>query len=142
MRYPSDFKKYIRNTCSNLRWEFFVSEMEMNISYSSEPKLENEEVAATIDADMRYLNFRLTIYPYVLTLWNKKELKKINEILVHEFSHLLTDPLYEVAQKRITPAEQDMLDDIRERQTQRITNIILPLLKKPFRQEVKKKKRK
>ena len=142
MKYSTDFKNYILETCKKLRWEFFVNEYQMTVGYSEEAKLDNEEVAATISSDGRYLNFKITIYPTLFEYWKKKDLKTINEALTHEFCHLLTDPPYDFAVKGISDKEHDYLTDIRERQTQRITNIIFPLLKEPFKIKSKAKPRK
>ena len=130
MKYPKQFQKYILEICEKLRWEFFVNEYQLTIAYSESRTLDGEEVAATINTDLRYLTCKITIYPNLLDCWKKQDLKTINECLVHEFAHIITDPLYELAVKAVSKREEEFLDEVRERQTQRITNILFPHLKK------------
>ena len=130
MKYKSQFRKDVVEVCKKLRWEFFVNEYRMDINFVAEDdnKKDEEKTAASIPINGRYLTFKVNIYPVLQEIW-KEDKSRMCEILIHEFSHLLTEPVYDIAINAVTNREAEYLEDIRERQTQRITNIIYPLLK-------------
>lgn len=139
MTFKPAFKKDVREICSKLRSEFFVGEYEMAIQWMNEDNEEDgKKTLASIPIDTRYLNFRVQIYPILQKYWLEDRHEFLNT-LIHEFSHLLTEPLYLLALKSMSEREQDYLEEVRERQTQRITNVISPYLLKKL--SVKKPKK-
>lgn len=120
---PRAYQDYVRALCDKLRTEFFCGEYRMDIQYFDEITNEGKAVA-TIRTDTKYLNFTINVSDGVLRLWREREYSRIAEILLHEFAHLLTDPLYDIAIDAITNTNKQFLEDVRERQTQRITNVI------------------
>lgn len=129
MKYTANFKKDTNNICSKLRTIFFVGEYQMNINFVDKSQEEETETTATININSKYLTFTIHIFPILQEIYNQNK-NEFTEILTHEFSHLLTEPLYLFAVDAITNPEQKHLEEARERQTQRITNIIYPYLKK------------
>ena len=139
------YKKYIRELCDKLRTHFFHGEYAMLIKYEDEDEVGHQDgysVGAKIDISCRYLDFTITIYPLIKTYFKDKEYRKICELLCHEFCHLLTEPLYLIGVDAVTNPEQKHLEDIRERQTQRICNIIMHNLPKKFYEPLQKTIRK
>lgn len=65
-------------------------------------------------------------------MYEKKDYEAIIQCLAHEHSHILTDPLYTIAINGVTNTSAEFLEEVRERQTQRITNLILPNIPKKF----------
>jgi hypothetical protein len=131
MKYKKTFKGQVIEICRELRWAFYVNEYRMDIDFMAEDdsKNENEKTAASIPINARYLTFRVKIFPVLQEIWEEDK-DRFTEVLIHEFSHLLTEPIYEIAVNSISNKESEFLEDVRERQTQRISNIIYPLLKK------------
>lgn len=137
MKYKSAFIKDVKEICKKLRWEFYVNEYHMDIDWNDKDEDDGKFLAcASISIDLKYLTFTINIFPNLQEMWTKDKDKFI-EVLVHEFSHLLTEPLYMFGVEAVTNPEQKHLEEIRERQTQRISNIITPYLKKEL---IKKKK--
>lgn len=144
------FKNHVRRLCAELRTAFFLGEYTMDLTWSEENKEKGGgTVAADIRTDLRYLNFGITIYPMMEKFYRDKQYFRIYECLVHEFSHVLTDPLYKIAIESVSNDGAEFLEDIRERQTQRITNIIIKGIKlkympykKPMKKVVKKAEKK
>lgn len=103
-----------------------MNEWTIDIIWDSEPRdLDGKDCVASINTDHRYLQANITIYPRAAKLWEEKRIDKLVEVLVHEFSHVLTEPLYEVAWRNGCRGEADtFLTDIREQQTQRTALVI------------------
>ena len=89
----------------------------------------NAVTAAAIRIDPTYLNFDVQISRQVFEAYKKKDWFFIGSMFVHEFSHLLTEPIYLLAVSAVTNNEVKHLEDIRERQTQRVANVILYALR-------------
>lgn len=130
------FKKYIRELADYVRTLLFQGEYEMSIAYMSENENRNNRnnnrflKYAEIEIDFTYLTFTINIYPLVENLWKKKDGWGIANIITHEMCHLLTEPLYHLAVPTISNATVDVLEEVRERQTQRITNTIMRFIPK------------
>lgn len=114
MKYPSKFKKYINQACTKLRDDFYCQEFELEIVYEDEDK-DNEGVAAKIRTDFKYLGITIFIHPPVLRMFGKKDYERIKEVLVHEFCHVLTDPIYKIAIDAVTNTSEKFLEEVRER---------------------------
>lgn len=126
MKYPATFKRYIRNVCNQLRIQFFCGEFELEIKFEDE----KDHVVAAIRSDFKYLRLTVFVHPPVLRMYRANEFKEIGEALTHEFSHILTDPIYFIAIDAVNNSTQKFLEETRERQTQRIANIIFPNIPK------------
>lgn len=130
------YREYVRELVQQLRRVIFHGEYAFKVVYFKKPLEgtknadgERFDVVASICIDPIYLNFTLNMYPTCEKWWKQKEYKKLAETLVHEISHLITEPQFNFAWNltRAGLEEQDA-KDIRERQTQRVANIICHLL--------------
>lgn len=125
------FRKYISTMTSDIRTMLFHGEYEMNIEYIADDKKRNSwnesrfNTYADIDIDFRYLRFTIAIYPIIKKLYEEKQGWQILNIITHEMCHLLTEPLYYFAIPIISNTTQETLEEVRERQTQRIANVIV-----------------
>lgn len=127
--YPAQFRNYIKECCVYLRNFVFCGEYNMDIEYVSEPptsKYHSGVAAASIRIDTTYLNFTITISDVVYNAYKQEDFDSVRSILVHEFCHLLTEPIYNIAVNSITNTSIEFLEQTRERQTQRITNLLIP----------------
>ena len=130
MKYKTVFKKDVASVCKELRREFYLGEYRMNLLWSSTPQDEKGKTTiATIDIDNTYLTFGITIYPELQSIYERDK-DRFFECLVHEFCHTLTEPLYLLAIPAASNQTQEILEEVRERQTQRITNMLEGHLKK------------
>lgn len=128
MKKPISFKKFIKNTAIEYRTIVFGGEYKMDILYMEEDK---DNRLADIEIDGKYLNFKLNIYPLLEEMYKDKKYKEVAEVILHEMCHLLTEPLYELVCNMVEGkfVTSENLEDVRERQTQRITNTISNLIK-------------
>lgn len=128
MKKPSEqFKKFIKDNLIDLRKAYFCGEYEMSVEYMDEDKKSgNTDCMAEIDIDTTYLNFTVNIYPILERNYKEKKFDKIIEILSHEIAHILTEPLYKVIMDLYKGANihQNSFEEVREQQTQRITNVV------------------
>lgn len=89
---------------------------------------QNSDVAAEIASDTVYLNFSITLYDRTFQDWCNGKSWTVANTIVHEFCHILTNPFMMQLRRRITPIEEDEIENMHERQTQRIANIFLNLI--------------
>jgi hypothetical protein len=90
---------------------------------------DHADAAADIMIDTKYLCCTVRVSDVVLEMWRNKKWWTVAEIMCHEMSHVLTEPLFEAALpafKRHT----EHLYDMRERQTQRVCVALMRLTPK------------
>ena len=135
---PLPFKEYITNLCGELRREFFMNEWTIFYEFPEE-KIEvgDGEVAAEIHICKTYLRFTLRIFPLMKDFYKKKNHDDIIDVLVHEFCHVLTEPLYLFGAEAVSKQTGPFLEETREVQTERISSIICAQLGKSFYDQFK-----
>lgn len=124
------YKDWVRNLTERLKKYFFLNEWTILLEWLDESS--SKGTAAEISINTRYLYATIEVCPPVRLMWDNDKIEDVVETIVHEFSHILTEPLYEVACDGIAPASSDFLEKIREQQTQRTALIILRGLPKKF----------
>lgn len=128
-REEQKLKAHTKRLCVWLRTRIFHGEYDMDIVYStkSEPDKDlTKHAAAAMRINSAYLSCAIVVdMEHFSGLWMKKDYREIMRLLAHEFSHLLTEPLYCIAIDAVTNASREQLEYIREQQTQRIANIIM-----------------
>lgn len=103
------------------------------------PTRDAGRVIASIDMDARYLNFTVHIGPAVFEMWNANDDYRVGRAIVHEFSHLLVDPVFHNMSKELGRDRWEEANEIRERQVQRVANVIWALMPaKVWKRKVKK----
>ena len=123
------YKKHTSELCQFLRTELFCGEYLMDIEYSKEEKKSGESfVAGEIKIDTKYINFTVTFYPEHFRGYQAKNRHKFLATIVHEMCHLLTEPLYLLAIDGVTNRTLSYLEEVRERQTERIANAVFALI--------------
>lgn len=114
-------QEYTEVALKFLRREIFHGEYDMDVCCSKEDK---KDAAAEIRIDQTYLNFTVTIYAAGERVFLRDKAEYFR-LLGHEICHLLTEPLYLWACDNPLPSNRDHIEEVRERQTQRICNAIL-----------------
>lgn len=120
------FEAYIQALCKDLLKIILHQEYKLSIvfKYSEYP----EKTAAEIGTNTVYLYATLSIYKPVKDAWDENDLREVGLMITHELCHLLTEPQHIFTWQLVRAADEAQCEDIRERQTQRIANIILKLL--------------
>ncbi len=144
-------KKFIEAVCNDLieyfnfnEYSFYVS---FSLSGSSSSTITGDSVGMSITVDDIYLTIELCVFPEVKKMWEMGRYKEIVTMLVHEFSHVLTTPLVRIIETK-DKISQNILEEVKERQTERISKIILKgmseylLTVKKYVKHVKKANRK
>lgn len=128
------YKNWVRSRIASLKDYFFMQEWSVDIIWESvAPTKTDGDSVASINTDHNYFQSTITIYPKFEELWIAGRIDKLVEVLVHEFSHVLTEPLYDMAWRSGTRGEaQTLAASIREQQTQRVALVILRGLPKKF----------
>lgn len=119
------FKKAVDKLCRYLRWHFFLNAYKLNIVYCIDERLKSDdregEVGATIQIDDAYLRITLTLYRSVYDAYLNGELY---EVLLHEFCHSLTDPLFQYAFHSLPDKMKPHFYVLREKQTEMISRLL------------------
>lgn len=124
MKFSKKFKSDIVAWCKNLRWEFYLAEYTMHFSWIEEDEDGKQDVLADITPDFRYLEFTLGIRPRLYDYYQHGKLDQVKRCLVHEFSHMLIDPVYRHAKDRFGTEGWEAFNEIRERQCHRTSIVI------------------
>ena len=133
MSSANEFKTYIRLLCRFLLPVFLLVEYDYEIHWMPVDEETDDgggDIAARISMDHVYLNFQLQIFPRLRAMFEEGTLHQIAAVVVHEFSHLLTQPMYCEALADVAPSQVNSLRDLNERQTQRVANVVMASLPK------------
>lgn len=122
------YKGWVRSVIYNLREYFLLTQWQIDIVW--EKTQDTEGLLATIGTDHTYYKATLFITPLFHEIYKSGDKRKCVETLVHEFSHILTDPLYDLAIRAVTNQTADHLESVREQWTQHIAVVILRNLPK------------
>jgi hypothetical protein len=118
--YYSMTKKEIEKSMMSLINKYKKILLLDNFTFKLRDKTENENAYAECVNCYPYLNARIN---YNQKLIEEDKYNKLEEIVVHELCHLITDPLYNKAVSRFSAKAE--IEDERERLTDYICNIVL-----------------
>lgn len=132
-RLPKEYKSYINRLVEVFRAAVWAGEYRLNVHHTDNVKIDydladDDVVRAAVTIDPAYLNVNLTISESVYNDWKAGNYEPIAETLCHEFCHILVCPLQALARIDIPPSREREVREVVERQTQRITNAIFPLV--------------
>lgn len=116
-------KTWVRTSATNLKKYFYLNDWEVNLIWDA---VDDEEggTVASIFTDARYLRATIRIYPKFYEYWKKGDYDRLKEVLIHEFTHILLEPIAELARKAICDSNSFFYSQILEQQTQRTSLII------------------
>lgn len=117
-----DFKKYVQELARACLAQIQHEEYDMTIKWEEGV---DDGIAAEIAVDGKYLFFTLKIYAATKRAFDAKDYRYVCQIIMHEICHLLTEPLYLLSWRDSRPSEERIIDETRERQTQRICYAIM-----------------
>jgi hypothetical protein len=124
LTYPLVFQRHVRRLVERLRHDFFLGEYAYSLEFTDAVDSAPGYIeGASIVIDPTYLEFKIRIRPLILDYWKAGNHSAIGRVLAHEMAHVITQPLYLLARHESRQAQD--LEEIRERQTQRVANAIL-----------------
>lgn len=112
-----EFEKYLWKMINKYTPILLLNNFTFEVSYG----VENKSSLMESITNYPYLNGKFNYGDTIVQMW--KDGKNINDIIIHEMCHLMTDPLYcKAIQRYVTMPE---VADERERLTDFIANIII-----------------
>lgn len=123
-------KAYVKRVSKKLKEHYYLHEYDLTLVFHKEPckehdGAENRGVVASINVDLMYLNITINIFPRFVEAYKEGGYDKCLEALTHEFAHVITEPLYKLAIDCQSNQTGKTLEEVRERQTQRVTNLVM-----------------
>lgn len=124
------FKEFVSKVLTEMRSILLHNEYAMTIDYATRNETnERGTLLAEIKTNTVYLSFTVTIFPALESKFKKKEYYEVVAVLCHEMCHLLTEPQHEFLYKLTRPGLEEVIaQELRERQTQRICNVVMNLI--------------
>lgn len=126
-----EFKDYIRRLAQYCCDKTHHSEYRLSFGWMTENHKDDNEhssVKMDIKIDSVYLNCTIRVYPQVFLHWEDKEYGMIADYVLHEVSHLFIDPVSKLFMWDVPSSQREFTQDTIERQTQRITNVLMGAL--------------
>lgn len=119
---------WTRKVVGNLVQHFNLQDWIIKIEWSE--KQADEGVTAAVISDPEYLNAKIVFYPHFESLYDDGARDTILECLVHEFVHIICSSVKEYLNTMTSEQTHNYLTKENERQTQRLTRIIIKSLPK------------
>jgi len=134
MKLPQEYKGYVAELLSYLRWVAGYSNYAMDIEYITNLKARRQgyTVDAEIDVDPVYLRFTISLADRVYYKWKKKEFAYLGDLLVHEICHLYVEPIKVLAFTDASPSQIKQITDSVETQVQMIKMLFEKALPKNY----------
>lgn len=126
------YKNWVRRTVRNLLDYFFLSHWSIDLCWEKDfSNVDgNTGVVAHIDVSGNYYQAAIHMLPTAQDIYQDGDIDRLVLALVHEFCHILTEPLYEIAVHGVTSSCSNFLETVREQQTQHIAVIVMRNLPK------------
>lgn len=122
----SRYKRHIERLCMYFRSAVFAGEYQLKIRHVD--KLDNEYAYGQIHIDLKYLMLTVTFSDHLWEEYRAGRYRAVAVTVCHEFCHVLTEALYDIAYQGTAPNQRHYLEEIRERQTERVSSSILDLV--------------
>ena len=127
------YVRYVNRLCEYFRRAVFAGEYTLGVEVDCLPGPEipaGKEVMAIIDIDTTYLSIHMKLFKGLREWFNEKKFQQIAGVICHEFCHVLTEPLYELAVVNAAPSQLKEIETVRERQTERVSASLFQLVPK------------
>ena len=124
--FVNDIASYLKEHFYLHAWTIHVVSIKKVAEASNFENRSGDEVIASMVSDGMYMDATLSLYPGAHKKWKDGKYESLGRVLVHEFSHVLTDPLYKIACEGVSRREGPNLEHVRENTTQHFANIVWP----------------
>ena len=122
--FVNDITSYLKEHFYLHAWTIHVVSMKKVAEGSNFENRSGDMVIASMGSDGTYMDATLRLYPSAHKKWKDGKYEALGRILVHEFCHVLTDPLYVIAAEGVSRREGPNLEHVRENTTQHVANIV------------------
>lgn len=124
------YEKWCTAFVKNLSEHFNLAGWRVRLKFSATPKESEERESegccwAEISSDAIYMQATITTYPKMKQTWKDGDVNRVVEALVHEFCHVLLDPMHEHALPFLSDSTRPMFSKMLENTTQRINAVVL-----------------
>lgn len=124
------YRKYVLEFAETLKSILLLNHWDVRIKFSEVKCEENPSAAAEAQVDSEYTRALITLFPESQEDFKRGDLETVREYLLHEFVHILEDPLFDHLQPHISASNRDTYVRTLEQQTQHFTRVIHALLPK------------
>ena len=124
--FVNDIASYLKEHFYLHAWTIHVVSMKQVAKESNFEDRSGDEVIVSMRSDGTYMDATIRLYPSAHKKWKDGKYEALGRILVHEFCHVLTDPLYVIATECVSRREGPNLEHVRENTTQHVANIVWP----------------
>lgn len=122
------FREWIRNLVTKLKSYFYLDGWNIDIFWDKDmdgtPDAGPGVCPVYMVSNDAYLHAALTYTPYAEELWEEGHKDKLIHTTVHEFSHILTRPMFDYAEKLASKPELPFLLVMNERAAEMVANVI------------------
>ncbi len=123
----AQYKKEVHSVMKENKAVMLINHWNINIFFHKELSERGDDVVGHCETSIKYYNADINFYPIHFTCYKEKDDYTFIKTIIHEMSHIITDPLYLEAYLAVPPISRDYLETIREQTTERIANIIYNL---------------
>jgi hypothetical protein len=124
------YRKYVLDFAETLKSIFLLNHWDVQIVLSEAECAESPSAAAEVRVDSEYTRAFITLFPIAEEEFNVGHLEMLREYLIHEFVHILEDPIFHHLRPHISDANRDTYIRTLEQQTQHFMRVIQGLLPK------------
>ena len=125
----NDYKKATMDIVREVRSLMLLNHWNIDVNFSKEDCEEKKNADGKIEIQNKYLTADITFYPILYEFYKTDDLQ-FAKTIIHELSHIITEPLYLEGFKATSKATEEYLETIREQTTEQIASIIYILWKK------------
>ena len=123
------YKKAVRNVIKEAKSIMLLNIYNIDIYFNKEDNERGEHIAGTCSINTKYYDVDINFYPIHFDCYKENDDYQFVKTIIHEMSHIITEPLYLEACQAIAPISRDYIETIREQTTEQIANIIYNLWK-------------
>ena len=123
--FVNDIVRYLKEHFYLHSWTIRTLQMKAAKPESNSEQFSGEDVVASMGSDNMYMDATLRLYPLAKKMWKEGSYDSLGRDIVHEFCHILTDPLYKIAINGVSRREGPNLEHVRENTTQQMANIAI-----------------
>jgi len=120
--YPKEFKKHIEEIVACWKPRLLLHCYSISFKYQTKKK---GDADASIIVDDCYLQGIINIFPSLLDDWTCKNYKDVENTLVHELVHIITNGFSNIAEKYTPELFHGNLEHENEKLVQTIANILI-----------------
>lgn len=125
------YKPWVKRVVETVSEVFNLSsEWRVEVTWTTDYPDNDHSIVMSMHTDSDYLKTWMYITPRAKEIWDEGRLDILVECVVHEFVHVITDPVYQFAKSASSEITFPFLTTKNEQTTQRLTRVVTALLPK------------